>query len=199
VISSGRTILESPPAGQRRNPAPAEPEHGAPALPSGPVPTASNVIGLLVRLAGLAVLALGLWSGLQVIGEAWSLYHDPDRIERFALAVERGSHIDRLLNPPPPGETAPAAPGQPAEGQPPKGQPPGAEPSRAQPANPPGDAAPRPAFRMSYFVAWIVALFLLLLIGRVAVWLIKTGGELALYDTQMKRFARALLEGVRNR
>ena len=52
---------------------------------------------LMVRLAGLALLSVGLWAGVSVILEAWSLYKDPLRIERFASAIEEGSNLDRLF------------------------------------------------------------------------------------------------------
>jgi hypothetical protein len=53
--------------------------------------------------------------------------------------------------------------------------------------------------RLSYFIAWPIVMLLLLLVGRLAMAAIKTGGELALYDVQIRRFARELMrEAVRN-
>ncbi|MEE9575557.1 MAG: hypothetical protein V3W03_05590 [Gammaproteobacteria bacterium] len=43
---------------------------------------------------------------------------------------------------------------------------------------------------MSYFFAWVIALLLLLLIARISLTAIKTGGELVLFDMQIKQFAR---------
>ncbi len=40
----------------------------------------------------------------------------------------------------------------------------------------------------------MIAILLLMLIGRLAIAAVKTGGELALYDLQIKRFAKYLTE-----
>ncbi|MGH6636283.1 MAG: hypothetical protein ACRED0_09190, partial [Gammaproteobacteria bacterium] len=45
-------------------------------------------------------------------------------------------------------------------------------------------------FKLSYFAAWGIVIMLLLLIGRLAMIAIKTGGELALYDRHVKHLAR---------
>ena len=50
-----------------------------------------------------------------------------------------------------------------------------------------------PELRFSYFVAWMIAILLLLLIGRLALGAVRTGGELALYDVKVGKLARALL------
>lgn len=47
-------------------------------------------------------------------------------------------------------------------------------------------------FRLSYFVAWIIALSLLLLISMIAFSAIKTGGELVLYNVKIKKLASEL-------
>jgi hypothetical protein len=47
--------------------------------------------------------------------------------------------------------------------------------------------------RVSYFFAWMIVLLLLLLIARISLAAIKTGGELVLYDMQIKQFARTLV------
>ena len=43
-------------------------------------------------------------------------------------------------------------------------------------------------------MAWLIAILLLLLVGRLAIAAVRTGGELALYDVQVKKLARALIK-----
>ena len=125
----------------------------------------------LVRLAGLVVLAVGIWAAIGVINEAWAIYKSPknSRVDAIALAVNEATHIDTVIAPP----SRAAADGQ--ESKPAKASEP---------------------FRLSYFIAWPIVLLLLLLIGRLAMAAIKTGGELALFDVQFRRFARDLVREV---
>jgi len=138
-----------------------------------------NTLSVIVRGTGLLLLVIGLLVSLLTIREALKLYHEPERIERFALAIEKGSNIDKSLSSLRAGtigdnrqdETAPAT----------------------------GKSVPESVHnpdnvRVSYFLSWIIVLLLLLLIARIGLAAIKTGGELALYDMQMKRFARMLIK-----
>jgi hypothetical protein len=130
----------------------------------------------VVRLAGFVLMAVGLFIALSVIAEAWSLYHEPQRIEPFAAAVESGSHLDRVV-----GSVH-------AEDKK------DAEPVEGAPVVAPKPAASdAPSFRLSYFAAWMLAILLLMLIGRLAIAAIRTGGELVLYDLRMKQFAKAIV------
>lgn len=131
----------------------------------------TNITHLIVRAAGFILMFVGLWIGLKTINEAWSLYQQPQNIERLARAIEQGSNLDKALT------------------------------SKADVTN--TDAAVNGqvrevnaalGFRLSYFVAWVIAILLLMLIGRLAIAAVKTGGELALYDLQIKRFAKYLTE-----
>ena len=132
----------------------------------------------VVRGLGFVLLLVGLWIALAVIAEAWSLYKEPQGIERLAKAIERGSNLDRTLSTASsrlavtPDETTVAPTAQ-----------------RSAPA----PADPELGFRLTYFVAWLVAVLLLMLSGRLAIAAVKTGGELVLYDVQIKRFARELV------
>ncbi len=154
----------------------------AEAAPDGWESRTYQISMLVVRGIGVLLLLVGLWIGLRVIGEAWALYDNPDRIQRFAKAVERGSNLDKTLitastKPPPP----PAQLGH-----------------NAREATPAAPASPSAEFRLSYFAAWAIAILLLMLIGRLAMSAIKTGGELALYDLQLKHFANRLIrEAIR--
>ncbi len=132
-----------------------------------------NIIGIVVRISGLLLLFVGLWVTLQVLHEALDLYRNPANIERVAIAIEKGSNLDKSITPlkeslqdvDGDSKTTPEVQNQSEDG-----------------------------FRLSYFVAWVIELLLLLLIARIALAAIKTGGELALYDTQMKKFARELIQ-----
>lgn len=144
----------------------------------------TRIAHLVVRGCGFLLLVVGLWIALAVIAEAWSLYQEPQRVERFADAIEQGSHLDRALaaastGHSPPNEDA-ASPAEVLE--------------QAQNAPPAGANG----FRLSYFVAWVLTILLLMLIGRLAIAAVKTGGELVLYDLQIKRFVRELMREIKS-
>ncbi len=147
------------------------------------VERSSRLLGLVVRGIGLVLLVVGFVVALVVMSNAWSLYDDPTRIEVFARAVERGSNLDLTLS-------SAASVGR---GQLEDTTAMDADPLAATATAPAPDAASRPAFRFSYFVAWAIAVVLLLLIGRLAIAAVRTGGELALYDVKVGKLARALL------
>lgn len=142
----------------------------------------SRWMNVIVRCFGLMLLVFGFIVSLLVIANAWSLYKDPSSIDYFARAVERGSNLDLTLS-------SAASAGQ-------------AELADITVDNS-TDAALSAAssgmnadsgLRFSYFVAWFIAILLLLLTGRLSISAIKTGGELALYDVKVGRLARALLK-----
>ena len=51
--------------------------------------------------------------------------------------------------------------------------------------------------RLSYFFAWFIVFMLIIVIARIAMTAISTGGRLVLHDTEVRRFARALIEETR--
>jgi len=134
----------------------------------------TDFLSIIVRLFGLALLVIGLYIGIKVIFEAWHLYEQPQRIERFADAIEHGSNLDALL--------ASVTSDKP--------------PSLLEQSN---TAVPTPAkkttpqLKMTYFLAWGIVVVLLMVIGSLASTAIKTGGQLALYDLQVKQIAKQLL------
>lgn len=146
-----------------------------------------DFMAFIVRALGLVLLLFGLWLALAVLHEAWQLYHEPDRIERFANAIEKGSNIDRSI--------APLQLGEPDTRTGTGAADPGAYSNRTAPAEARTEAGDEPQYRLrlSYYIAWIIALLLLLLVARIALGVVRTGGELVLYETQMKRFARELV------
>jgi hypothetical protein len=147
-----------------------------------------SVLALIVRGTGFVLVVIGLVVSLLTINEALKLYLHPQRIERFALAIENGSNIDKSLSSLRESTATEAAQDNDAD----------------TPAPATGQATPVPAqkadnIRVSYFFAWIIDLLLLLLVARIGLATIKTGGELALYDMQIKRFAKMLIRGSGNR
>ncbi len=126
----------------------------------------TDLLSIVVRLFGLTLLVIGLYIGIKVIFEAWHLYEEPQRIERFAEAIEQGSNLDSLL----------------------------ATISSDKPStNPAQTSEALPQLKMTYFLAWGIVVVLLMVIGSLASTAIKTGGQLALYDLQVKQIAKQLL------
>lgn len=138
---------------------------------SGLASAATRYIDLLVRLLGVVLVVAGTWIGLKVVIEAWNLYRTPYRIEALRTAVESGSHLDRVLA---------AYSADPDEAP--------ARESRAT----------DDALRLSYFLAWGIAMLLLLLVGSLSTALIRTGAELALRDARNKQLARVLAKELRH-
>ncbi len=133
--------------------------------------TATDWLTLLVRLLGLVMLLIGLFIGIKVIFEAWHLYEEPQRIERFADAIEQGSHLNAVI----------ASVAQ-------------KQTSTPQPRAIPPQQAKQVSLDLTYFLAWAIVIVLLMVIGSLAATAIRTGGQLALYDLQVKRFANQLLK-----
>jgi len=138
----------------------------------------TEVLAVIARLLGMVMLIIGLFIGIKVIFEAWNLYDEPQRIERFAEAIDEGSNLDKLLSSlQKKTVSAEQAPNELS-----------ATSSRPEQAS----------LRLSYFIAWIIALLLLMVIGGLAASAIRTGGQLALYDMQVKRLANELIKQVQN-
>jgi hypothetical protein len=133
-----------------------------------------DVLSIVVRMCGLLLLFIGLWIAIQVFNEALALYKDTANIERIAIAIEAGSNIDKSIAP-----IRDSLSGENIENSEVKTK-----------ENPNG-------IRISYFIAWVIDLLLLLLLARISLAAIKTGGELALYDAQIKRFARQIVNASR--
>lgn len=155
--------------------------------PGGPSEAASMIqhgTALIVRFVGLAVLFVGLWVGLKIILEAWALYQSPQRIERFAVAIERGSNLDKIFAVTAQrvsSEVVRVASDEPLGGD------------SVPPAAAEADDAPAAlGLRLSYFAAWLIVMMLFLIIGSLAMSAITTGGRLALYDTEVKKFSREI-------
>jgi len=139
---------------------------------------------LIVRFVGLAVLFVGLWVGMKIILEAWALYQSPERIERFAVAIERGSNLDKIFSATVQrvsSDVVRAASDEELGGD--------AVPAAAAE---PEHTSPDTALRLSYFAAWFIVMMLFLIIGSLAMSAITTGGRLALYDTEVKKFSREM-------
>lgn len=138
----------------------------------------TDFLSIVVRLLGLVMLLIGLFIGIKVIFEAWDLYKEPQNIERFADAIEQGSHLDVMLakfTPHPKANNSDSVVEQTL----------------------PKAGTSSESLRLTYFLAWIIAILLLIVVGSLASSAIRTGGQLALYDLQVKRFARQLIAEAR--
>lgn len=155
---------------------------------------------VVVRGSGLLLLGIGMFIAIKVVFEAWGLYHDPTPVERFATRIEQGSQLDAALfaSRPSEAEAEPASlapePLEAMDLEPLEGVRPRAGGSSRPPPAPSRPVAakaepepPAPGLRLSYFAAWAIILMLLLLVGRLAIAAIATGGQLALYDVQLRR------------
>jgi disulfide bond formation protein DsbB len=140
----------------------------------------TDFLSIVVRLLGLVMLLIGLFIGIKVIFEAWDLYKNPQNIERFADAIEQGSHLDVMLA---------------KFTSQPKAKTDNNETTNQQ-VSPQAETSAE-SLRLTYFLAWIVAILLLMVVGGLASSAIRTGGQLALYDLQVKRFARQLITEAR--
>lgn len=134
--------------------------------------TSTELITIIVRLIGMAVLLVGLYVGIKVVLEAWHLYEEPQRIERFAKAIEQGSQLDSLIASLADRSTEDKV----------------GDTIKQEPIN----NTNKPKIRLTYFLAWGIAMILLMVIGSLASTAIKTGGQLALYDLQVKQLAKQL-------
>lgn len=140
-----------------------------------------TVISAIVRIVGMVILFVGLWVGLKVILEAWALYDSPERIERFAVAVESGSNLDKIFSTTVERMSTQVMAETPAD-----------EPRLSSGTSSEPDA-PVPALRLSYFAAWFIVMMLMLIIGSLAMSAISAGGKLALYDTEVKKYSREVV------
>jgi hypothetical protein len=158
-------------------------------LAGGDIVSSINIFtAVFTRLIGVLLLLVGLWVSLQVIVEAWNLYRAPQHIEPFAKAIEQGSNLDRLLAQALSAQSATSPTEQALGAEELKNIVAGKKQTSTEP--------PLPPLRLSYFLAWGIAVLLLILIGRLALSAVKTGGELALYDTEVKKFVQALVREV---
>lgn len=144
-----------------------------------------QVLAILVRLMGLAFLAVGIGAGFIILNEAWTLYQEPARIERFATAIEDGSNLDVIFALSADASTGAAEPGQSD----------GATQGDAS-AQASGSAAGK-SLRLSYFAGWFLVLLLMLVASIVSISAVSAGGRLVLYDTDIRQLSRAVVKEVR--
>lgn len=133
---------------------------------------------LLVRVVGIILLLVGLWACLQVLLEALQLYRDPVKIEQLASAIERGSNLDKNLARNSVEDTG--------------------ENENAANISSLSKQQSGQNIRLTYFVAWIIALLILMLVAMIAFSCIRAGSDLVLQDRQLKRYMRLLVTQLGN-
>ena len=148
-----------------------------------------QALAILVRLLGLGVLVIGIVVAVIILREAWGLYQEPERIERFAVAIERGSNLDQIFS---------FAARDGAEARVAAEE--GAEPPLATDTPPAGESEGSGSgghLRLSYFAAWFLVLLLLFVTSVIALSAVSAGGRLVLYDTDVRTLSRAVVREVR--
>lgn len=119
-----------------------------------------NVADVLVRIAGITLILVGLWVGVLVTFEAWSLYQQPRRIEPMV------EYVDSVA-----GNTAVPTSLSSLSGEEQEG------PPSAQAVQ----AGASMDDRLSFLVAWVLTLMLLPVSGLLAFKAVEVGGSLALH------------------
>ena len=120
------------------------------------------------------LLLVGFWASIQVLIESLRLYRDPINIEKIAEAIEHSSNLDRNLSQNFSSETS----------------------DHARHTGRISRNHPSQEIRLTYFVAWVLVLLILLLVGMIALSFVRTGSELVLQDgvlkNQMQQLQRQL-------
>jgi len=132
-------------------------------------------LAVLVRLLGLCFLVVGIGAALVILREAWDLYQEPDRMVRFATAIERGSNLDKIFSFGDESTTTAS-----------DGESTGA-----------GAGESTSSLRLSYFAGWFLVLLLMLVASILAISAVSAGGRLVLYDTDIRQLSRAVVKEVR--
>jgi len=140
-----------------------------------------QLLAVLVRLLGLCFLVVGIGAAVVILHEAWMLYQEPDRIDRFALAIERGSNLDKIF----------ALSGSETVTTSEQGESAGSAPSS------PGPSSDSANLRLSYFAGWFLVLLLMLVASITAISAVSAGGRLVLFDTDIRQLSRAVVKEVR--
>jgi uncharacterized membrane protein len=141
-----------------------------------------QVLATLVRLLGLCFLIVGIGASVIILNEAWMLYKEPARIERFALAIESGSNLDKIF------AMSSSEIVKPRDRS-----------STAGDSSVPSDAS-EPAdeanLHLSYFAGWFLVLLLMLVASITAIAAVSAGGRLVLYDTDVRKLSRAVIKEI---
>ena len=140
-----------------------------------------QALAVLVRLLGLCFLVVGIGAGVVILNEAWTLYQKPTRIEKFAVAIERGSNLDKIFT-----LAGSDSAGDQAQTE-----------GESSPPTAAAESAGGTNFRPSYFAGWFLVLLLMLVASIVAISAVSAGGRLVLYDTDIRQLSRAVVKEVR--
>ncbi|MFN8390074.1 MAG: hypothetical protein U0136_07265 [Bdellovibrionota bacterium] len=158
---------------------------------SGDFAPATSKSGTFIRLLGVCVLVLGLYSAWRVVERAWLLMEKPDAIATFSNEIEKQTHLNAFV-----GQmkivvdfvnrAKNALPAVSEPAPPPQKPSAGSTPSEVDVV-----AAPLNA---SYFSAWIIYIVLLGLIARISLWAVGEGARLAVYQGEGNAQLKAVLQ-----
>lgn len=117
----------------------------------------------LIRILGVILIFVGIYFGYQVIDYAWKLLEDPQPVATFSEKIENHSKINaNLKNFFANGITLKMN-----------------QAGTNQPVQATLGGQSQIEFNVSYFVAWSITIFLLLLIGNISCNIIVSGGKIA--------------------
>lgn len=155
-------------------------EENYPSLTQMPTFSFTVVLSAIIRFIGVIILLLGIWLGYNVVSTAWGLYKNPDNIKDISRKVKQESKVDEF------GESMSkflhaVMSDTVNEIREAKGK---------QIKNFPKIAP----LRISYFISWFIAILLLLVIGKISMWILSEGGKLAKANTDNAELARALVK-----
>ncbi len=150
--------------------------------------TADSIVSLGVRLLGIGILLIGIYTAFQVATKLKNLLEHPDTIVPFATEIESRAHLNSFLgqinvlvsfmekvNRSLPNEAGVQENTLPTQ--------------RTNQAQPPAEP-----FNGSYFAAWSIVLILLALIARISFWAIREGGKLALTQVNNERQLKLIIQ-----
>lgn len=133
-------------------------------------PIQSDWFNVASRGIGLLLLLFGLWASVHVFLQAVQLYRAPTQITQLAIAIEQGSNLDSSLAP------------------------------RGEDFDQVSAGAARKGdLHLSYFVGWIIALMLLMLMSMIAFSAMRTGGELVFQDKQKQQLIQLMAKTFMNK
>ncbi|WP_372366508.1 hypothetical protein [Candidatus Uabimicrobium sp. HlEnr_7] len=135
----------------------------------------TTVINYVMKTVGIVIVVIGVVFLFSITKQIWELFENPNIVKDFAMQIEKESNVDKftyaliieLLNK----QEKTIAPDE-----------------NQQPNNQPvaNNLIQREQIKISYFAAWIFKILLLLVITKIALWMIREGGIIARKEKENK-------------
>jgi hypothetical protein len=142
----------------------------------------------IIRGIGIIILFLGLWIGLKIVNTSWSLFEDDTVIDNLAKKIESRSHIDSTIS------SLFKARNDNNSNELPKVSDIKESEKTNQLAEPVTTKQKYSSldslknFQPSYFLAWLVGVILLILVGHISALAITTGAKLCFIVQPSKNY-----------